>query len=47
MAFVDLDKVYDCVPRDLIWLELRKKNIPEAYKICIRQPRQEYRHAVN
>ena len=35
MAFVDLEKTYDRVPRDLIWWALRKKNIPEAYVTII------------
>ena len=31
MVFVDLEKTYYHVPRDLIWWALGKKNIPEAY----------------
>ena len=27
MIFVDLEKAYDLVPRDIIWWELRKKNV--------------------
>ena len=31
MVFIDLEKVYDRVPRDLIWWVLTKKNVPRGY----------------
>lgn len=36
LVFVDLEKAYDTVPRDLIWYCLRKRAVPEAY-VCIIQ----------
>ena len=31
MFFVDLEKVFNRIPRDLIWWCLRKKGVPEKY----------------
>jgi len=31
MVFVDLDKAYDTIPRELIWHCLRNRVVPEQY----------------
>ncbi|XP_075990249.1 uncharacterized protein LOC142985892 [Anticarsia gemmatalis] len=31
VAFLDMEKAFDRVPRDTIWWSLRKKNVPERY----------------
>ena len=36
MVFVDLEKAYDRVPRELIWYSLRRKCVPEAFINIIR-----------
>ena len=36
MVFVDVEKAYDRVPRELMWYSLRRKGVPEAYINIIR-----------
>ncbi|KAE8657603.1 hypothetical protein F3Y22_tig00116989pilonHSYRG00686 [Hibiscus syriacus] len=36
MAFIDIEKAYDSVPRDTIWKTLEKRQIPTAYSRAIR-----------
>ena len=31
MVFIDLEKAYDKVPRDLIWWVLNKRDVPRSY----------------
>ena len=31
VVFVDLEKAYDRLPRELLWSSLRTKRVPEAY----------------
>ena len=31
MVFIDLEKAYYKVPRDLIWCVLNKRNVPRGY----------------
>ena len=31
MVFINLEKAYETIPRDLIWYCLRRKNVPEAF----------------
>ncbi|XP_071718336.1 secreted RxLR effector protein 78-like [Rutidosis leptorrhynchoides] len=36
MAFLDLEKAYDCVPRELIWKTLNARGVPSRYIRTIR-----------
>ena len=38
MAFVDLEKAFDRVPRKVIWWALRKLDVDEWYRECIPIP---------
>ena len=37
MVFVDLEKAYDTIPRELIWFCLRRRGVPEAYINTIKE----------
>jgi hypothetical protein len=37
MVFLDMEKAFDRVPRDVIWWALRKKKVPEIYVRCIQE----------
>ena len=36
MVFIDLEKAYDRVPRDVLWQALKKKAVPLKYVSIIR-----------
>ena len=36
MIFIDLEKAYDRVPRDVLWWALKKKTVPFKYVSIIR-----------
>ena len=42
MAFIDLEKAYDRIPREEVWLCLRKRGVPEKY---VRLVQETYRNA--
>ena len=49
MVFVDLEKAFDRIPKDLIWWCLRKKGVPEEYVkiVQVKQDASSYTERLN